>query len=182
MACDQDSFESEKELVTLLDNLPMEVDIPKNIYLLLTQAGQSIAMKIARNFLDDDAEQKKSVGLKIVMHINGEENVDLLLPLLDENNTLLRWQAVYYITRTKKFLDGTNDIILDRIIKTLLDDASPLVRVEVAEALGYCSKTSKTIPVLEFVRNHDFEFDENGYRVSTIAGEAINRIKGMLAG
>ncbi|HMV96965.1 MAG TPA: HEAT repeat domain-containing protein, partial [Anaerolineales bacterium] len=139
------------------------------------QAGQSFAMKTALAFLASAEDKKKSTGAKIAMLVDSEKNVNLILPLLDESNWLIRWQTIHSITRTKRFLE--DDELIGWVVKGLLEDSSPEVRVEAAEALGYCKITPKVISALEHARDHDFEFDGDGYRASTIAKEALKRIQ-----
>ncbi|HMU95133.1 MAG TPA: hypothetical protein PKE43_19180, partial [Anaerolineales bacterium] len=112
----------EIEILRLLEDLPVEVGIPEHVRQLLLQAGQSFAMKTALAFLASTEDKKKSTGAKIAMFVDAEENVELILPLLDETNTLLRWQAVDFITRTRKFLEG-GGVFVDRITKALLEDS-----------------------------------------------------------
>ena len=170
------SNELEKEILRLLEDLPLEVGIPENVRQLLLQAGRPLAMKVAHDFLASADDKKKSAGAKIAMFVDAEENVELILPLLDETNTLLRWQAVDFIARSRKFLEG-GGVFVDCIIKALLEDSSPEVRTEAADALGYCKATPNVILALEYARDHDFEFDRDGYRASTIAKESIKRIQ-----
>ena len=166
----------EIEILRLLEDLPVEVGIPEHVRQLLLQAGQSFAMKTAHDYLASADDKKKSTGAKIAMFVDAEENVELILPLLDETNTLLRWQAVDFIARSRKFLEG-GGVFVDRIIKALLEDSNPEVRTEAADALGYCKITPKVILALEHARDHDFEFDGDGYRASTIAKESLKRIQ-----
>ena len=151
----------EIEILRLLEDLPLAAGIPEYLRQLLLQAGQSFAMKTAHDFLASADDKKKSTGAKIAMFVDAEENVELILPLLDETNTLLRWQAVDFIARSRKFLEG-GGVFVDRIIKALLEDSSPEVRTEAADALGYCKITPKVILALEHARDHDFEFDGDG--------------------
>ncbi len=171
------SNELEKEILRLLEDLPLEVGIPENVRQLLLQAGRPFAMKTALAFLASADDKKKSAGAKIAMFVDAEENVELILPLLDETNTLLRWQAVDFITRSKKFLEG-GGVFVDRIIKTLLEDASPMVRIEAAGMLGYCKITPNVISALEYARDHDFE-TYDGYWASYIAENSLKRIQEM---
>ncbi len=169
------SNELEKEILRLLEDLPLEVGIPENVRQLLLQAGRPLAMKIAHDFLESVEDKKKSAGAKIAMLVDSEKNINLILPLLEEANWLIRWQVMYSVTRTKRFLE--DDELIGLVVKTLLEDPSPEVKVEVAEALGYCKITPKVISALEHVRDHDFEFDGNGYRTSDIAKESLKRIQ-----
>ena len=165
----------EIEILRLLEDLPLAAGIPEYLRHLLLQAWQSFAMKVAHDFLASADDKKKSTGAKIAMFVDAEENVELLLPLLDEANTLLRWQAVDFITRTRKFLEG-GGILVDRIIKALLEDSSPLVRIEAAGMLGYCKITPNVISALEYARDHDFE-TYDGYWAGYIAENSLKRIQ-----
>ena len=169
------SNELEKEILRLLEDLPLEVGIPENVRQLLLQAGRPLAMKVAHDFLASADDKKKSAGLEIAMLVDSEKNINLILPLLEEANWLIRWQVMYSVTRTKRFLE--DDELIGLVVKTLLEDPSPEVRVEVAEALGYCKATPNVILALEHARDHDFEFDRDGYRASTIAKESLKRIQ-----
>ncbi len=167
--------DSEKEILELLDALPLEAGIPLNLRELLQQVGQSLSMKIARDLLSSTDEKKKSHGKKIAVLIDPERNVDLILPLLDESNPLLRWQTMYSVTRTRRFLEE-DGIVVDRVIKTLLEDSSPMVRIEAADALGYCKITPRIVSALEYVRDHDFEIYDGNW-AGSVAKESLKRIK-----
>ncbi len=56
------SNELEKEILRLLEDLPLEVGIPENVRQLLLQAGRPLAMKIAHDFLASADDKKKSAG------------------------------------------------------------------------------------------------------------------------
>ena len=99
----------------------------------------------------------------------------MILPLLGADNSLVRWQIVQSITRTKSFLEKGGPIV-DVIINILLKDKSPMVRVEAASMLGYCKSTPQVITSLEYARDNDFESDD-GYVVGHIAAESLKRIK-----
>ena len=165
----------EKEFLDSISNLPLETGFTEKIEDILRKIGQTRAMDIGISLLTNTDEKKRAKGMDVVMSVDPEKNVDLILPLLDEVNPLIRWQAVFEITRTNRFLEH-NDFVVARIIRVLREDTSPMVRIEAAGMLGYCEITPEVISALEYAREHDFE-SYDGYRTSRIAEDSLKRIR-----
>jgi HEAT repeat protein len=131
-------------------------------------------VKIGRILLEDANPEKRRQGIDALMNIDPENNVNLIVPMLDDIDAGVRYLAMYYIKRTKEFLEDKK--IISLVIKSLLEDPSPAIRVEAAEALGECKTSEEAKSALLWVRDHDFEYDDQGYNVSYIAGIALENL------
>lgn len=132
-------------------------------------------VKIGRILLQDADPEKRRQGIEALMNIDPENNLNLIVPMLDDIDSEVRYLAMYYIKRRKELLQDKR--IISLVIKSLFEDRSPAVRIEAAEALGEC-KTSEAKSALQWARDHDFESDDQGYSVSYVAGIALENLTG----
>ncbi|MBK9781705.1 MAG: hypothetical protein IPP55_16910 [Anaerolineales bacterium] len=164
------SLEIKEQILEELEKIPITAGITDKIYSQLILAGNEFSKNLALELLASENENKRSKGMQIARIVDGENNLNLAIPLLQDNNHLIRWQAMQYITETNKFLEDID--IIKIVIYQLLNNTSPVVRIEAAASLEYCKIIPDAIPALEYVRDHDHE-EEDGFSVSYIASRVL---------
>ncbi|HEU0291245.1 MAG TPA: HEAT repeat domain-containing protein [Anaerolineales bacterium] len=163
---------TENEIFKLLDELyhnPLR-GWP-DIIAQLKKVDRDSLVKTARILLEDSNPEKRRQGIEALMATDPEKNVSLILPMLSDVDPEVRYLAMYYIKRPKELLKDKR--IISLVIKSLFEDPSPVVRIEAAEALGECTTSEEAKSALLWARDHDFEYDDQGYNVSYIAKIAL---------
>ena len=164
-------IEIKKQVLEELEKTPLTLGITDKIRSQLALAGIETSMNLALELLSSENDNKRSKGLQIAKIIDSENNINLAIPLLQDSIHLIRWQAMEYIIGTNKFLE--DDYIIKVVVNELLNNSSPMVRIEAAAGLGYCKIISDIVPALEYVRDNDHE-EEDGFTVSYVASRVLN--------
>ncbi len=138
----------------------------------LKKVNRTSFLKVTRNFLGDSDAEKRRVAVEALMETDPKNNIELVLPLLNDPEPFVRSAVIYRIKQSKVTVGKE---VIDLFAKALREDPSPDVRTEAADMLGYCG-TPKAKAALSWAAEHDFESDEQNYVVSDVAKNALERL------
>ena len=103
------------------------------------------------------------------MNIDTRQTLDLVLSLLDDPDSEVRWTICYWLC------DDGDFRAIGPLIKILKEDNNVNVCTQAAIALG-ASGDSRARDVLIWAKEHDFEIDFHGHTVSHAATIALQNL------
>jgi HEAT repeat protein len=122
-----------------------------------------------REALNDPDPEFRCRAALAVFYVDTRAGFDLILLLLDDPDSTVRWQACGLLH------DMADARAAPRLIEVMQGDPDPQVRGTAAYALGGIGDPS-AIPALLQTLEHDHECDELGYTASGSAATALDDI------
>ena len=131
--------------------------------------GAARLFPILGRYLSDEDSEVRCLVAETLFRIDPSASVDLLLPLLDDPEWVVRVEICGLL----------HDIADQRAIQTLLEklksDPNPMVRNTAAYALGGIGSPD-AIPALIKALDDDHEYDELGHSATSCAATALDKI------
>ncbi|MCA9067519.1 MAG: HEAT repeat domain-containing protein [Planctomycetaceae bacterium] len=165
-----------RDWLTCLQNPGFGSDDPQRVtaetvILKMKSLGPDRLFPRLREALKDPDPEFRCLGCSAICHIDPKLGIDLLLPMLDDPEALVRWHTCGLL---HNFGDQRSVSPLMHILKT---DPDPQVRNTAAYALGGIGDAI-AIPALVEALDNDHELDELGYSTSSNAASALDDILG----
>jgi hypothetical protein len=124
-----------------------------------------------REILTDSDSQVRCLALLAICHIDPTAGIDLLLPMLDDPDVVVRWHVCGLLH------DIRDRRAIEPLIRIMKSDPDPQVRNTAAYALGGIGDPV-AIPALIQTLDNDHQVDELGYTASSCAATALDNIIG----
>jgi HEAT repeat protein len=119
--------------------------------------------------LADPDPEARCTACEAVLWIDAREALELVLPLLDDPDVVVRWHACGCL---HKFGD---ERAIDPLIRVLKNDPDAQVRGTAAYSLGGIGSPA-AIPALLGAMESDYEVDMHGHSASSCAATALDEI------
>lgn len=113
--------------------------------------------------------EERCAACEAVLRIDAPRAIELVLPLLDDPEAVVRWQACGCLH------DFGDERTIGPLIRVLQSDPDAMIRGTAAYALGGIGSPA-AIPALLAALESDHEFDELGHSASSCAATAVDDI------
>ena len=135
----------------------------------LRSIGSGRLFPALKGFLSDPDSEFRCLAASAVFHVDPLAGVDLLLPLLDDPEIVVRWHTCGLMH------DIGDKRAVQPLIQIMKTDTDPQVRNTAAYALGGIGDPI-AIPALIETLDNDHEFDELGHSASSCAATSLDEI------
>lgn len=141
----------------------------------LKRVDNSFIVKHTKKYLESSNAEDRQTGINVLMRTYPDLNYSLVIPFLSDADPDVRFKSVWYLSRVKKFADDA--VLIDLIIHTLRNDASPDIRAEAAEVLGYVTvNIQNVINALLWARDNDKDVSSLGHPISKNAKDSLKML------
>lgn len=135
----------------------------------LRRLDQQVLLFVLAEMLSNQDEDFRCDIAEVMMLVNPEMSMPILLSLLDDPSSVLRWHICGLLH------DFGDSRAIKPLIKVALEDNDPQVRSQACYALGQIGD-AEALRALRQIQLHDHAEDMQGFKVSDVATLAIERL------